>query len=109
GCGQQDHSVSGKGRQSRQNEGSDSWLTDVFRLGPDRFLRCSLCFMKKSQSAARTPHSNESFQLGNSEVPPGKRQHLEIPLARLPSETWLSLPAEVVNGAHAGPLLWLSA
>lgn len=65
--------------------------------------------MKKSQSAARTPHSNEAFQLGNSEVSPGKRQHLEIPLARLPSETWLSLPAEVVNGAHAGPRLWLSA
>ena len=34
---------------------------------------------------------------------PGRRQALEIPVARLPTDTSLSLPVAVVNGLRAGP------
>ena len=49
------------------------------------------------------------FRIGGVTVEPGQRQRLEIPIARLPSETWLSLPLEVINGRRPGPRLWLSA
>lgn len=34
---------------------------------------------------------------------------LEVPVARLPTDTWLSLPVAVVNGRRPGPRLWLTA
>ena len=49
------------------------------------------------------------LKIKGTTVPPGTRQRLEIPAARLPTDTWLSLPIEVVNGARSGPNLWLSA
>lgn len=51
----------------------------------------------------------DSVQIGGTSVPPGTRARLELPVARLPTETWLSLPIEVVNGRHPGPRLWMSA
>jgi predicted deacylase len=42
-------------------------------------------------------------------IEPGQRQRFDLPVARLPTQTWLSLPIEVVNGARPGPNLWLSA
>lgn len=48
------------------------------------------------------------FRIGETEIPPGQRLRFEIPIARLPTETWLSLPVEVVNGVRDGPRLWLS-
>jgi predicted deacylase len=42
-------------------------------------------------------------------VAPGRRQNLEIPVAKLPTDTWLSLPIAVVNGLRPGPKLWLNA
>lgn len=42
-------------------------------------------------------------------VEPGRRQRFDLPVARLPTQTWLSLPIEVVNGVRPGPNLWLSA
>lgn len=49
-----------------------------------------------------------AFRIGETEVLPGQRARLELPIARLPTETWLSLPIEVVNGVRDGPRLWLS-
>ena len=49
------------------------------------------------------------IRIGGITVGPGQRRRLEIPVARLPTETWLSLPVEVLNGARPGPRLWLSA
>ncbi len=43
------------------------------------------------------------------EVRPGQRRTVEIPVARLPSQTMLGLPLTVLNGRHDGPRLWLSA
>lgn len=40
---------------------------------------------------------------------PGKHVDVEIPVARLPTGTPLSLSVAVVRGRHPGPCLWLSA
>jgi predicted deacylase len=52
---------------------------------------------------------NQALRIGGEEVPPGQCLRLELPVARLFTGNWLSLPVSVVNGAAAGPRLWLSA
>jgi len=47
--------------------------------------------------------------VGGEEVAPGETVRLELPVARLPTHTQLSLPVTVVNGASEGTRLWLSA
>lgn len=39
---------------------------------------------------------------------PQTRQQIEIPVARLPTQTQLSLPVMVIHGQEPGPTLWLS-
>lgn len=39
----------------------------------------------------------------------GERKRLKLPVSRLPTETWLELPVEVLHGIKPGPRLWLSA
>ena len=39
----------------------------------------------------------------------GTRRDVELPVARLPTDTSLSLPVAVVNGLRPGPTFWLSA
>ncbi|QNN23462.1 succinylglutamate desuccinylase/aspartoacylase family protein [Planctomycetales bacterium ZRK34] len=39
----------------------------------------------------------------------GQRQRIDLPVARLPTQTQMTLPIEVVNGRREGPRLWLSA
>ena len=50
-----------------------------------------------------------TIEIAREAIAPGQRQHLEIPVARLATQTMLSLPVIVVNGIEAGPRLWLSA
>lgn len=47
--------------------------------------------------------------VGGMTIPPGKRLKLDLPAARLPTGTMLSLPVTVINGKKPGPRLWLSA
>jgi len=47
--------------------------------------------------------------VGGIRITPGHRQRIELPCARLPTQTEMSLPVEVVNGVRPGPRLWLSA
>lgn len=42
-------------------------------------------------------------------VRPGKRKAFEIPVARLPTDTWLSMPVAVLNGRRPGASMFLSA
>ena len=51
----------------------------------------------------------EPLVVGGDEVLPGKRQKIDLPAARLPTGTMLSLPVTVINGKKPGPRLWLSA
>lgn len=46
--------------------------------------------------------------MGGHVIGPGSRSLLSLPVARLPTDTWMSLPCEVVNGKHPGPRLWLT-
>ena len=50
-----------------------------------------------------------TIEIAAETIAPGKCHRLELPVARLPTQTWLSLPVTVVNGTEPGPRLWLSA
>jgi predicted deacylase len=52
---------------------------------------------------------NLPIEIGGVYINPGERRRLEIPVARLATGTWLSLPIMVVNGARPGPTTWISA
>lgn len=56
----------------------------------------------------RSPR-NQPVTIGSVTVAAGTRRNLELPVARLPTDTSLSLPVAVINGAAPGPTLWLSA
>lgn len=43
------------------------------------------------------------------EVEPGGERRFELPVSRLPSGGTVSLPLRVLNGARAGPSVWLTA
>jgi predicted deacylase len=49
------------------------------------------------------------IEIAGEKIIAGQRRHLEIPVARLPTQTLLSLPVIVINGRKTGPKLWLSA
>jgi len=42
-------------------------------------------------------------------VTPGTRRRIDVPVARLPTGTWLHLPVAVLHGLRPGPRVWLSA
>lgn len=50
----------------------------------------------------------QSFAIGDTEIPAGTRSRIELPVARLPVGSWLSLPVEIVHGSQPGPTVWLS-
>lgn len=50
-----------------------------------------------------------AFQIGGTSVRRGERRGLEIPVARLPTGTVLSLPVSVVRGRARGPTIWINA
>lgn len=60
-----------------------------------------------------TPSVSYRFEptltISNTLIPAGRKQRLEIPIARLPTQTMLSLPVTVITGIRPGPRLWLSA
>ncbi|MEM7770092.1 MAG: succinylglutamate desuccinylase/aspartoacylase family protein [Cyanobacteria bacterium P01_A01_bin.37] len=58
-----------------------------------------------------SPNSNgsQSITIGGVAIAPGKRLRLDIPVAKLPTQTPMSLPVTVINGKQEGPRLWLSA
>lgn len=51
---------------------------------------------------------NDPITVGNVTVAPGRISRFELPVARLPTGSWLSLPVAVINGRHAGPHVWVS-
>lgn len=50
-----------------------------------------------------------TITIGGTTVAPGTEQRIDLPIARLPTQTMLSLPIHVINGHEEGPHLWLSA
>ncbi len=51
----------------------------------------------------------EPFEIAGTEVPVGAARRIEIPVARLVTQTQVSLPVTVMHGREEGPRLWLSA
>jgi uncharacterized protein len=49
------------------------------------------------------------MQVAGTQVVPGRRTLVEVPVARLPTATSLNLPIVVVHGSRPGPKMWLSA
>ncbi|WGT66967.1 succinylglutamate desuccinylase/aspartoacylase family protein [cyanobacterium endosymbiont of Epithemia clementina EcSB] len=52
---------------------------------------------------------SEFIEIAGETIAPGECRRLELPIARLPTQTWVSLPITVINGLNSGPKLWLSA
>lgn len=48
------------------------------------------------------------FLIQDQEIPPGGREHVQIPVARLPTGEWTYLQVHVLHGTQPGPCLWLS-
>ncbi|MEB3882819.1 succinylglutamate desuccinylase/aspartoacylase family protein [Lyngbya sp. CCY1209] len=49
------------------------------------------------------------IEIGGTKIPPAQQRRIEIPVARLPTQTMLSLPVVAINGFADGPTLWVSA
>jgi len=49
------------------------------------------------------------IEIAGHAIAPGEIRYLEIPVARLPTQTMISLPVTVINGKESGAKLWLSA
>lgn len=60
-------------------------------------------------SSGRNNRRNRTFVIGGQSISPGNRLRFEIPVARLPTGTHISLPIEVLHGPFEGPTVWISA
>jgi len=60
-------------------------------------------------AARGTRKKVSEFKVGDTVVARGTKARLEIPVARLPTGSWLSIPVVAIHGAKAGPTLWLDA
>ena len=57
----------------------------------------------------RAPSSSQVVCIGGSEVGPGTRTQIDLPLIELSTHVPLTMPIHVVNGRQEGPQLFLSA
>ncbi len=53
--------------------------------------------------------ANKELIIGGVSVPPGKRQRIELPVAKLYDYTEMSIPVEVIRGKNDGPTLFVCA
>ena len=70
--------------------------------------------MKRREKSPARPHPSagaaaEEFGFAGQTIPLGRSVRFEVPVARVPTGTWLSLPVVVVRGETPGPTIWLSA
>lgn len=53
--------------------------------------------------------TGNAIEIAKEIIPPGRSKRIDIPVSRLPTQTLLSLPVKVINGADSGAKLWISA
>jgi predicted deacylase len=53
--------------------------------------------------------AGKSIQIGDTVVKPGTRVKLELPAARLYTDTEIAIPVEVINSRREGPVMFISA
>lgn len=51
---------------------------------------------------------NRPITVGQETILPGRSRRFDLPVARLPTGTWESIPVAVVNGRRAGPHVFVS-
>jgi predicted deacylase len=49
------------------------------------------------------------LEIGSKPIEPGHKYYIDIPLARLPGQSALTMPTIVVRGKKRGPVLWVSS
>lgn len=74
--------------------------------------------MKPQETNTRRGHSEPalaaatatpaSFEFNGTTIRAGQQARIEVPVARLPTGSWLTLPVVVIHGVERGPVLWLS-
>jgi predicted deacylase len=52
---------------------------------------------------------HKPLKIGDTEVRPGQRVTVDLPIARLYTDTSLNMPVKVIRGRRAGPVLFISA
>lgn len=62
-----------------------------------------------SPPLAAEPSAADFLRIGDKVVPPGSAVRVDLPVARLFTGGWLSLPVTALHGARRGPRLWLDA
>jgi len=58
---------------------------------------------------ARVKHDGKPVTIGDTEIPPGARKTLPLPVAMLYTRTPVEMPVNVINGRDDGPRLFVSA
>lgn len=53
--------------------------------------------------------AGKAIVIGNTEIPPGARETVELAVANLYTHTHLTMPVHIVNGRRDGPTLFLTA
>ena len=51
----------------------------------------------------------ETFTIGGTDVPPGCRETIDLPITELSTRTPMTMPVQVVNGRRTGPRLFVCA
>lgn len=64
---------------------------------------------QEKRKTASKASSRPPFELDSVQAPPGALTRLELPVSRLPTGMWVSLPVGVLHGARPGPVIWVSA
>ncbi len=49
------------------------------------------------------------FEIGDTEVQPGRSAHVEVPVSRLITGAQISMPVTVLHGKNDGPTVWINA
>ena len=60
-------------------------------------------------TAARAARNTQPITVGDVAVGPGQRVTVDLPVARLYTDTSLHMPVKVIRGRRAGPVLFVSA
>ena len=54
-------------------------------------------------------NTNKPIVIGDTQINPGERVNVDLPVADLYTSTSLSMPVQVICGRHSGPVLFVSA
>lgn len=60
-------------------------------------------------SKANPSVQHEPFSIAGHTIRPGKREYFDLEMARLPTDTGLTMPVCVMHGMKPGPVLWINA